>query len=189
MEEQVKQNILRLLDKALWAIKGNDIKTLKDLSNETIHDASVYQDRYSITIAVLFYSLSKIYERNVHYNQFKGWNLFCDNCIKELEEARRYLELGDLDSFDNALSRHIKLMGKIDRKLKQYIQDVFYNAKINKASRIYEHGISIGRTAELLGISRFELMDYIGTTYIADVEHNLTLSAADRLKIARGLFT
>ena len=62
-------------------------------------------------------------------------------------------------------------------------------ARINKASRLYEHGISIGRTAELLGVTRFELMDYVGKTYIADVKENMTIGARERLMIARRLFS
>lgn len=189
MEEQVRVNILRVLEKAISAIKIGDIKSLKDLSNETVHDASIFQDRYSVAVAVLFYALSKIQERGVHYGQFKGWDLFCADCIKSLEEARSSLERNNLDGFEEALGKYIKLLGKLDVKLKQYIQDVFHSARINKASRLYEHGLSIGRTAELLGVSRFELMSYVGSTYIADVEHNITLSAKQRLKIARSLFT
>ncbi len=188
MEQQVKDNVLRVLNKVITAIKINDIKTLKELSNETVHDASIFQDRHSISVAVLIYSLSKIYERETHYAQFKGWNFFCVDCAKGLEEAINKLKMNDEDGFDEALGRYIKLLGKMDDKLRQYIKDVFDSAKINKASRLYEHGLSIGRTAELFGVSRFELMSYVGSTYIADVEHNITLSAKDRLKIARSLF-
>ena len=35
-------------------------------------------------------------------------------------------------------------------------------ASINKASRIYEHGISLGKTAQLLGITQWELTEYTG---------------------------
>ena len=43
--------------------------------------------------------------------------------------------------------------------LKEYIQEVFRKAYINKASRIYEHGISRAETAGLLGVTQWELAE------------------------------
>ena len=43
--------------------KALEIKKLKDLSNQTIHDSTTFQDQEAIEIAVLIYSLSKIYEK------------------------------------------------------------------------------------------------------------------------------
>lgn len=188
MDEQVKVNILRVLDRAIVAVKGNDAKELKDLSNETIHDATVYQDEYSIAVAVMFYVLSKIYERDIHYNQFKGWKNFCTSCVIDLETARAKLKENDIQGFDSALKGYLEAMRKLDKKLVKYVQDVLYKARITKASRLYEHGLSIGRTAELLGVSKYELMDYIGRTYIADMKDNVTINIKERLKFARGLF-
>ena len=188
MDEQVRHNIIRVLDKAIDAIRTENIKNLKDISNETIHDATVYQDEYSTTVAVLIYALSKIYEREIHYGKFKGWKTFCFDCFRGLDFAKERLVEGDVVGFDDILKKYITTLEKIDKKLKTYIQDVMQKARINKASRLYEHGLSLGRTAELLGISKFELMDYIGKTYIADMPGNVTLSATNRLKFARGLF-
>ena len=62
----------------------------------------------------------------------------------------------------------LKHIGRIDDKLKLYIDDVLDKAKIVKGSTLYEHGVSIGRAAELLGISQWELMSYVGKTKIID---------------------
>ena len=43
MKEDVKQNILRVLDKAIIALKANNFNDLKNISNETIHDSTVFQ--------------------------------------------------------------------------------------------------------------------------------------------------
>lgn len=188
MEEHLRSNLIRVLDKAINAIKESDIKALKDISNETVHDATVYQDEYSITIAVLIYSLSKVYEREPHYGKFKGWKLFCFDCFRGLEAAKERLVANDIPNFEKVLTEYTGTLEKIDKKLKMHIQDVFQKARINKASRLYEHGISAGRTAELLGITKYEMMDYIGKTYIADVKENKTIDPIFRLKFTRGLF-
>ncbi len=188
MDEHLRSNIIRVLDKVITAIKDQDIKELKELSNETVHDATVYQDEYSITIAVLIYSLSKIYERETHYGQYKDWKVFCFDCFRGLEVAKEKLIANDLPEFEKVLKEYTATLETVHKKLKVYIQDVFRKAKINKASRLYEHGLSIGRTAELLGITKYEIMDYLGKTYIADVKENTTLDPIDRLKFTRSLF-
>ena len=188
MEEEQRLNIIRILNEAVKAIENEDIKTLKDLSNGSIHDASIIQDQYSITMAVLIYSLSKIYERESHYGKFKGWKVFCFDCVNGLRLAKEKLEKKDVVSFDKLITKYIKDLSKHDEKLRKYIEDVFNQAKISKASRIHEHGISMGRTAELLGITRFELMDYVGKTYIADAKEAMTIDPVKRLKTARSLF-
>lgn len=188
MEEHIKSNIIRILNKAIELLKKKDFKGLKDLSNESVHDATVYQEEYSISVAVLIYSLSKIHERDYYYGNFKGWGHFCASCFGSLERARGKLVGDDYIGFGKAIQDYILSLKKMDPSLKRHIQDVLNKAKINKASRLYEHGISLGRTAELLGITKFELMDYVGKTYIADAKENVTISAANRLKFVRGLF-
>jgi len=79
-------------------------------------------------------------------------------------------------------------MNKLDSKLSVYVEEVFDKAKINKGSRLHEHGLSLGRTAKILGVSEWELMDYVGKTGIADVKLNLTKNIGERLKFARSLF-
>ena len=188
MDEHIKHNIIRVLDKAVNAIKDEDIKQLKDISNETIHDAAVYQDEYSIAVAVLIYSLSKIYEREANYGKSKGWKIFCFDCFRGLDAAKERLGADDIKGFEIVLKQYTSTLEKIDKKLKIHIQDIFRKTKINKASRLYEHGISMGRTAELLGITKFEVMDYVGKTHIADVKENFTIDPVNRIKFTRGLF-
>ena len=189
MELSERINILRVLDRAIKSVNNANIKDLKDLSNQTIHDATIIQDEYSIIIAVIMYSLSKIYERESNYSHFKGWEKFCSNCNNGLNNARDKLQKNDLAGFENSVKGFIEHITSIDPKLRVYIQDVLHKARINKASRLYEHGISFGRTAELLGISRYELMDYIGKTYIADMKESKTISIKKRLDIVKRIFS
>ncbi len=188
MEESIKQNIIRILDRALHAVKEDHVKDLSDLSNQTVHDATVHQDEYSVAIAVLVYTLSKIFAREVQYNRYKGWKTFINDSIKFLEQAKTKLSSEDIAGFDDSLKNFRETMQRLDKRLKVYVQDVLQKARITKASRLYEHGLSMGRTAELLGITRFDLMEYVGKTYIADVKEGITINAKDRIKFARSLF-
>ncbi len=81
-----------------------------------------------------------------------------------------------------------KCIQKLPGDLKKNINEVFRMAKINKASRIYEHGISMGKTAKILGISKWELSDYTGKTGIADVNLGITIPVTQRIKQAEDIF-
>ena len=92
----------------------------------------------------------------------------------------------DVDGYSNIIKDYFDSIEQLDKQLRRYIKEIIEQARIKKGTRVYEHGISIGRAAEILGLSKFDLMDYIGKTGIADV--NIGKNISDRLNKARGLF-
>jgi hypothetical protein len=185
---QEKENILRILQETKEALKNNDSLKLKELSNQTIHTASTDQDRDNITVAVFVYSLSKIIERK-EYKALKNGNEFYKFIIEQIDLAINAIK----DNDDEELRQIVKMvrskMEKYFGKLKIYIQDVFRKAQINKASKIYEHGISMEQTANLLGITLFELASYAGQKpEISDVTFNKTVDVKKRIKTAMEMF-
>jgi hypothetical protein len=184
---QEKENVLRILRETLEAIKREDAIKLKDLSNQTIHTASLSQDPDNIAIAVIVYSLSKIIERT-SYKDKMGWGKFYKNTVYHLEHSIRAIERNNEKHLRTHLEGISKKIGGISGKLKKYIQEVFMKAQINKASRIYEHGISMEKTAKLLGITLWDLASYAGQTGIADVNLGKTMEIKNRIKIAEEIF-
>lgn len=188
MNNQAKQDILNVVKEALIAVEKNDAVKLRELSNQTLHSSSIFQDENSITIAVLCYALSKIFER-INYKEYKDWNIFYTICLVNLKNAKESLEKDNLSLYQNSIKNILNVIDKLSSNLKKYIKEVTEQAQIAKGSRLYEHGISIGRTVELLGISKWELMNYSGKTGIFDVEENISMSIDKRIKFARSLFT
>jgi hypothetical protein len=187
-EELVEEeNIKYILDSAIKAIKEKDVILLKDLSNRTLHSASVYQDPDSISVAVIIYSLSKIYERS-KYQTFRQWDIFNGIVISSLKDALSALKSGEAEFFRKNLELITNSIKKVSGHFRVYIEEVFEKARINKASRLYEHGISVEQTAQLLGISLFELADYAGKTGIGDVDLSITMPIKTRIKIALDFF-
>ena len=182
-EVKERKNLLDILAKTRAALNSRDAVRLKDLSNRTIHAASIYQDTDSIAVAVIVYSLSKIVERS-DYSFYKGWSLFMKIVNHSLERAEDALEEENMKSFRDSLTNIRKAVDKLSGNLKSSIQDVFYRAMINKASRLYEHGISLEQTANILGVSLFELSEYAGKTGISEVPLNITMSIERRFKTA-----
>lgn len=180
-------NVLRILEEAKKAILKNDWMKLKNLSNQTIHTATIYQDSLNIIIAVLVYSVSKILQRE-NYQNMSEWKLF-------YKELLRYWDLIIQSCRENNLDDVLKYAGEIRNYLNnmttnlgEYIKDIFRKAEINKAFKLYEHGISSAQTAELLGISLWDLASYIGQSNIYETHVKNKITEKQRIKIAEDFF-
>lgn len=184
---QEKENILYILSTAKKAIKKKNITLLKELSDHTVHSASIYQDVDSITVAVLIYALSDIFERG-KYTTYVDWSLFSKACIESLAKAEDDLKKDRIEEFRKDLLSIRQAVNKLSGHLRTYIEDVFRRAMIKKASRVYEHGISLKQTADLLGISAWELAEYAGKTGISDVDLSITTNIKTRIKKAIDIF-
>jgi len=162
-----RDHIIKVLQQVKKASNDKDTVKLKELSNQTIHSAI---------------------ERK-HYREQPGWKTFFNKYQKCLDKAIINLKKGDEDAFGKDLESIRKAINDLSGKLKFYIKDVFDKAKINKASIIYEHGISMEKTAKLLGVSIWELANYAGQkSEISDVNLNLTQNVQTRIKTAMEIF-
>lgn len=180
---QEKENLLRILKETLTAVKKSNSLKLKKLSDQTNHSATIYQDPDNVIVAVLVYSLSKIVERE-NYKRMPGWGQLMDSVLNNLKSAIRALEKDKLEEFRTALGNIRSSVNTIDGSLKDYINDVFYKAGINRAFKYYEHGLSSQRTAELLGVSLWDLNSYIGQSNISESKISETMPVKDRIKVA-----
>lgn len=184
MLDYVRKNIIKQITRVISAIKKEDFLTLKELSNRTVHSASVYQDKSSLVFALTIYSLSKIVER---CKNSKNFSVFENNMIKLLEESKYQLTMNNIDKYKIKRKQILKSISSMDKRFKFYIEEVIDKAKIKKGSKLYEHGVSTRRAAELLGVSQWELMTYVGKTK----ERNFRVPAVnikDRLAFARKIF-
>lgn len=182
-----KEHILNILKDVKKAVKEKEIIKLKELSNKTIHSSSIDQDPENITLAVIIYSLSKIIERT-NYSEYKNWRGFFEKFMEHIDNSISYLEKDDVVKFAEELEKIRTDVSELTGDLKKNIQDVFKKASINKASKIYEHGISMEKTSKLLGISLFELAEYAGQTGISDINLNITMPVKKRIKLAMDFF-
>jgi len=185
MEE--KEHVFGIIQKALRAVKKEDIGKIKDLSNQTIHSASIYQDPDNIAIAVILYSLSKLIERKKTLNM-QGWNEFLKFYSACLEKALIALRRDEIDLYREQIENIEEKINKLSPNIKSYVQDVFRKAQINKASKIYEHGISLEKTAKILGLSIWDLNSYIGQSNASDLSLTYTQDIKQRLKTAEEIF-
>lgn len=184
---QEKENVIYILKEALAAVKRDDGLELKHLSDRTNHIATISQDPDNIILAVLIYSLGKIIGRE-NYRRMKGWNFFIKTILKELENAIRFLKEDDIVSFRNCLGKMRNTINEVEGDLKNYINEVFQKAGINRAFKYYEHGLSSQKTADLLGISLWDLSSFIGQSNISEAKVSQTIPVKQRIKIMEDFF-
>ena len=181
MIDVIKEDVLSVLGQALEILKSPEkpVQDLSELSNHIIHDASIFQDEDSVSVAVLIYALSKV----IPYCEEK--NMSINSLVSGLQKAHDLLEANDYKKYRTAIKQLFEQIRKVDAKLKTYIKEVLDRARIKKGSKLHEHGISIARTAELLGLTQWELQDYIGKQKYFDIKE---MPATKRLKIVREAF-
>ena len=184
MNDIIKKDIIAVLGDLIEILKvkeDSDIVQIKELSNHVIHNASVFQDEDSVSIAILIYSLSKIIERKQGEMDYNKVLSMLNSCILNLKN-------NDDNGFRKSIKNMFNFIRTMDQKLRLYIHEVINQAQIKKGCKLCEHGISIARASEVLGISQWELMHYMGKTTIID-KFSEPIDVSKRLKIARSLFT
>jgi hypothetical protein len=182
-----RDNILRILKETKQAIREGDTSKIKELSNQTTNTASLTQDPDNIAVAVIVYSIGKILERK-DYQSLRGWNNFYRAILSFLDLAIKDVSSNNEKGFRKDFEMIHKAINKLSGKLRKYIEELFRDAQINKASRVYAHGISMAQTAEILGISPYELAEYSGKTGISDAPIAKTMDAKTRIKLAMEMF-
>jgi hypothetical protein len=187
MEQTIRNDILSILGLAVKALKAGDVVEIELLSNRTIHNASIYQDQDSLAIAVVIYALSRVV-KNVEHHEIASWDKADNSIVQSLENSQLYLEKDQEKEYRQEIKNILKNIGSIDKKLEWYIEDVLQKSKIVKSAKLYEHGLSLGKAASLLGISQYELMSYVGKTQIIDSFPGEGISLKKRLGYAKELF-
>lgn len=182
MEKEIKKDIISVLTQAIFLIKKQDYVELKELSNHIIHSASIFQDKYSLHTAVFVYALSKILERA----EQKGQEI-PPAITENIQKLIDCVISDDEQCCDNMSKNIFSEISKIDDKFPWHIQRVIEKANVVKGGNLYRHGLSIGRAANILGVTQWELMSYVGKTRIIDKEKEVT-DFKDRLDFARRLF-
>jgi hypothetical protein len=182
MDTQVRKDSISILQKVLKLLKAKEnLKSveLKELSDHTIHNASVFQDECSVSVAVFLYSLSKIIERSEDRINFQTLILKIEKVVKTIED-------NDEQKFTDSMRSLIKDISALDNRIKLYVKEVVTQAQIKKGSKLCEHGLSCGKASEVLGVSQWELMDYMGKTMLNESVPNI-IDTKSRLSLAREL--
>lgn len=174
----IKEDIIAVMRNALQAIHAGDLTALGEESNHIIHCSAIFQKQESIQTAVVIYALAKILERGKTIDA---------RILDAMAHAIEFMEMENLRGFNTEIKNMLDMINTVDDQLSRYMQHIVTEAQIKKGSRIYEHGISLGQTAKMLGLSQWELMKYVGKTRMSE-EIAETVPIKNRIMFARTLF-
>ena len=183
MKELIRKDILKILQRLtdiLEKKEEQDYIELKGLSNRTIHNSSIFQDEDSISIAVMVYAIAKMMDRGM---SDRIYNMI----FSKLISAKDAMEKSDQKIYRKEIKYLFKIISKSDEKLKLYVGDVISQAQMKKAGKIYQHGLSVGTVSDLMGISQWELLRYLGSTSVVEDEYD-PKDIRKRLNFARTVF-
>lgn len=181
-------HLIEVLVQTKKALENGDSFTLHQLSDQTIHSSSITQHTDFITLAVLLYSLNKIVMRKEKINQ-KIWSGFVKKFSEEINKSINELKNKNEDEFSRHLDHAKELLVTLSPNQRQDVEEVLKKASINKAGKIYEHGISLNRTAHLLGVTPWELSAYIGQGMSTENPYTKTIDVKKRIKMAQDFFS
>ncbi len=156
------------------------IAAIKALSDKVIHNASIFQDEDSVSIAILMYALSKVLERT-------HASAIMPRISSPISNAVTALDRGDDTAFRDAVKKLFQSIRTADEKISLYIEEAINQAQVKKGSKLCAHCISIERASKVLGITQWELLRYIGKTTIME-GYGTPLGARRRLLSAKKLF-
>jgi len=185
---QERDNILRIFRETKEAVAREDSGKIRNLSNQTTNTASLTHDPDNIAAAVIIYSLGKIIERK-DYKKDEEWEKFYRIYLGSIDKIIIAIEKNDDEGFRKNIKVIRSAIGKLSGELKNSIEEIFRRASINKASKIYEHGTSMERTANLLGVTLYDLASYAGEKGVPDVPEGKTVNVKSRVKLAMDMFS
>ena len=189
LSNETKKDILEEIKNVKMALDNRDINALLGWSDRTIHCATIYQDQRAIYVAILTYSLAKLIEKQKIQERYEEeWEDFMRGISENIEATTKFLESGDIRRFEESLRSMLKTIMEFDKSFSEYVQHVLDFAKIQKGEKLYAHGLSLSSVAQLLGISKWELMPKVGETTTHDHELFVTKTVKERLEEAKSLF-
>jgi hypothetical protein len=179
MYDEIKRDIISLLKNSIKAIEEKNYSKLKGLSNQTIHNASIYQEENSISIGVVVWCLYKVFRRT---DKLRA------EILNDLKKAQEELQKDNYEMYQNYTADILQKIKTEDRRINKYVEEILRQAQIKKGSKIYKHGISIARCAQILDVTMWELANYIGKTNIYEDEDAVDVGCKEKFDFVQKIF-
>lgn len=157
-----------------------DFEKIKELSDHTIKDVALYKSTDAVSLAILIYSIYKTVPA-MSDEDFK-------DLIAELKFLEQHISAKNLRRYNQSLKVLFNLIRKSNSAFKTHINDVFHAAKLKKGVSLFDHGLSASRTAELMGLTKWELLEYMSKTTNFD-KHHEKVKANERYLQAEMVFS
>jgi hypothetical protein len=182
MNRGIRNELLHYLQQTISTLEireEKDFEELKNLSEQGIELIAVNKDLDLISITVLIYSLYKII-KDISAEDYQ-------DLLAELKFAQQHLEQNSLGKYNQNIKTLFEIVRRSNAKIKVHLDDVMQAARIKNSAFLLQKGLSIGQAAGLMGLSNWELQQYVGrTTFLT--QHRESLPIRKRLLTAFNIF-
>jgi len=182
MKGVIKKDLLHIFTRAAEILEKrdpSDLEELKELSEHAIEDVAVHKDIDLVSATVLVYSIYKILPelKDEDYKDLQS----------EFKRALTNLQQNQLGRYNQSIKTLYDIIRKGNAKVKIHLQDVMHAARIKKSASLLRKGLSIGQAAGLMGLSNWDLQQYVGGTIITETRKE-TFPENKRLSFALKMF-
>ncbi len=164
------KSIIYDLEEILKLFRKGNVLQLRGLSNRLIRESTIENDLAKAELGVITYALHKI-ETKQHFINNKKWHKIRIKINSNIQGAIFAIRKNDRELFFKKLKKIIMDINLIDSQLGHFATSIYEKAKVKQASLAYSYGLSISRSAELMGADKKELQSYIGFTTMHDEEN------------------
>ncbi len=171
LNETIKTDALSVIAEARRAVEAHDVSLLKELSDHTLHNTTIFQDPVSINTAILTYALYK----TILHDQLPVGRIL--PLLKRIEDALLS------EDEDRILKAYRHAFSILKREMRSSILQVMQHAAMQKARKVYEHGLSLAQAAALMHTSLWDIIRYVGLTPVHEVETGRDI--LQRVRLAR----
>ena len=125
MQPHIQTELIRVLKSALPILKEQHSAQLFDLSNTTIHTASIWSDEEAIDIAVVLYASAKIIEKKPD---------FAKTIRVELANALTFIRSKKEKHYRKVMTNCLAKISRVDSELDLHVMHVIQQARIQRIS-------------------------------------------------------
>lgn len=165
------------LDSIIENLEKLNIRGLRSSGGYLARKGALKESHNYLEAAAVAYALSKILQ---HDFPKEVWG---DYRTKVLDLLRS-IDVSDDTDVEMKLDQTLEVIGEFDSKTGKFSQNLRERSRINKATTAYSSGLSIGKAAQLSGVTEWHIMAYSGSTRLSD-EIGVTKEISERLKKAR----
>ena len=169
MKEEIRKALIGFLNRLIKTLRirnEKDIEDMKEISDEAIRQSAIHKEGDAVSFAVMVYSLYKII-KEISDEEY-------EDIATELNFARKSLQENNLGRYNKNIKTIFSLVSKSNAKIKTHLQDVLQAARIKEGVHLFKHGLSIGKAAEMMGLSTWDLLGYAGKTEYMEGHKELT---------------
>lgn len=151
---------------------------IRDMSDEILREAVLAEDGQLTDLSLICYAVFKISSKST-IRRSENWEPFKKEMLGMMRRAEEKPntkeELGAL------LQDIIGMVSKFYDDYGLYVENVVHKARLKQGLRAYAMGLSLGRSADMVGVSKGELFKYVGATKVGEREGAPITGAMQRL--------